>query len=67
MIASTDLPGLSKSSLLYNNKDPKSKSSLRQKPHYSVSTRGQQLWGTHDVYEDELIVDEQVSLLVSYK
>lgn len=70
MIASTDLPGLSKAPLLYDSsgKNGRKQSMLKKsKPHYSVSTTGQQLWGTHDVYVDDVVEDVIVSLVVSYK
>jgi len=67
IIASTELTGLSKSPMLYETQNNNGKKGLRQKAHYSVSTRGQQLWGTHDVYADDFDVDEQVSLIVSRK
>jgi len=66
MIASTELVGLVKSPMIYEKQQARSKTGLRQKPHYSISTAGQQLWGTHDVYEDDLVQDERISLVVSY-
>ena len=64
IIASTDLPGLSKAPILYETTQILRTSNTVQfpKPHYSISTRGQQLWGTHDVYTDDLVQDEAVTL-----
>jgi len=65
MVASTELAGLLKSPMKYE-KDQRI--GLRQKPHYSISTRRpQQLWGTYDVYADDMDVDEEVTLNVSHK
>lgn len=63
IIATTDLPGLSKAPMLYETSQ-----NLRNKHtvHYSISTRGQQLWGTHDVYTDDLVEEEVVALNVSF-
>jgi hypothetical protein len=69
MIASTDLPGLSKAPLVYesNSQNLRSRSILKKsKPHYSISTAGQQLWGTHDVYADDVVENDVVSFDVSY-
>ena len=69
MIASTDLQGLSKSPLVYQSGGStlRGRGNLKQKrPHYSISTEGQKLWGTHDVYADDVVEDEIVSLVVSY-
>ena len=54
------MASLSKSPIMYEMKG--SDGSSHVKPHYSISTNGQQLWGTHDVYADNLAVDEQVEL-----
>ncbi len=76
IIASTDLPGLTKAPILYDDVQQKdvtfANTNLRigntgtLKPHYSISTRGQQLWGTHDVYTDDLYTEEAVTLKISY-
>jgi hypothetical protein len=69
MIASTDLSGLSKAPLIYesNSQNLRSRSILmKSKPHYSISTVGQQLWGTHDVYADDVVENDVVSFNVSY-
>ena len=34
------------------------------KPHYSISTKGELLWGTHDVYSDELVAPEYIHISV---
>ncbi len=68
IIASTDLPGLAKAPILYETTQIRrnSNSVQFQKPHYSISTRGQQLWGTHDVYTDDLVQDEVLTLNISF-
>lgn len=68
IIASTDLPGLSKAPIFYESSQNlrSGKTAILQKPHYSISTRGQQLWGTHDVYADDLVEDEVITLKVSF-
>ena len=70
MIASTDLPSLSKAPLVYESNGPnlRSRNFLKKsKPHYSISTSGQQLWGTHDVYADDVVKNDVISFVVSYK
>jgi len=69
MIASTDLQGLSKTPMVYEKSENlrgKDAALVKQKPHYSISTAGDKLWGTHDVYTDDLITEEVISLAVSY-
>ena len=67
MIASTDLQGLSKSPMIYDRGHLKGGKQSKQKPHYSVSTQGQMLWGTHDVYADDLVNEELISMTVTYE
>jgi len=69
MIASTDLEGLSKAPMVYENENSHNlrRKVKEQKPHYSISTAGEKLWGTHDVYADDLVEDEVVSLVISYE
>jgi len=64
LVASTELAGLSKSRMMYEGDRQKGSD---KRPHYSISVRGQQLWGTHDVYVDYMDVDEEVSLIVSHE
>jgi len=35
-------------------------------PHYSVTTHGDALWGTHDVYADNLASLDRVKLQIHY-
>jgi hypothetical protein len=71
IIASTDLTGVSKAPIFYetsqNIRNRNTAVLPFQKPHYSISTRGQQLWGTHDVYTDDLVETEIVAIKVSFK
>ena len=67
VFATTDMSSLSKSPMVYETKQMGIRSSKQLKPHYSISTRGQQLWGTHDVYSDDRAVDQHGSLTVSHK
>jgi len=68
IVASTDLSGLSKAPMIYESSlNLRSRSTIKQRPHYSISTHGEQLWGTHDVYADDFVEEEVVSLVVSYK
>ncbi|KAL7515526.1 hypothetical protein ACHAXN_013469 [Cyclotella atomus] len=71
VVATTDMNSLSKSPMVYEVKTFDGKGMLRTgetvKPHYSISTRGQELWGTHDVYSDNMAISEHVSLVLSYE
>ena len=40
---------------------------FKEKPDYSVSTRGQQVLATHAFYRDVLVNDTHISLSVNYK
>lgn len=44
----------------------KNANSVKQKPHYSITTQGEKLWGTHDVYADDLVNNARVVLAVTY-
>jgi hypothetical protein len=75
IIASTDLPGLSKVPLAYESGGNtlrgrsirKATRTLKAKrPHYSISNEGERLWGTHDVYADDIVEDEIITLVVSH-
>ncbi len=35
-------------------------------PHYSVTTHGDALWGTHDVYSDDLASPERIRIELHY-
>jgi hypothetical protein len=65
MITITDLSGLSEFPVAYGNQHIGDYKGLRQKPDYSVSARGQQLWGTHAIYGDDLVHDTQIFLSVN--
>jgi hypothetical protein len=68
VVATTDMEGLFKSAMKYETKSTEGKklgTGSKVKPHYSMSTRGEQLWGTHDVYADNLVSDEHVSLVLN--
>jgi hypothetical protein len=69
VVATTDMDRLSKSPMIYEVKAFDGKGMVRTgkkiKPHYSISTRGQQLWGTHDVYSNDMAISEHISLVVS--
>ena len=73
MIASTDLPGLSKVPLAYEsggntlrgrNIQKATRALKANRPHYSISTKGQKLWGTEHVYADNIVVDEIITLVM---
>jgi len=70
VVATTDMPSLSKSPMTYEMKisgvrgKAEVKVDRKVKPHYSISTKGEQLWGTHDVYSDELVVPEYIQISV---
>jgi hypothetical protein len=36
-------------------------------PHYSVTNQGDALWGTHDVYADNLASPDRVKLQINYE
>ena len=65
------MSSLSKSPMVYETANSDSGKAVRAgkkvKPHYSISTQGQQLWGTHDVYSDNLVVNQHVSLVMTYE
>lgn len=72
MIASTDLQGLSKSPMVYDSSAPQNlrrgkEKEVKQNPHYSTTSWGMHtLWGIHNVYADDLVDDETVSLSISH-
>ena len=54
--------------MIYDKGNLRSRNVLvEKKPHYSISTAGQMLWGTHDVYKDDLTANDQVSITVTYE
>jgi len=69
IVASTDVPGLSgkpMSSRRVVGKEGSVRKKKKVKPHYSVTNGGQKLWGTHDVYADDLVDEEHITLVVSH-
>ncbi|KAL7500322.1 hypothetical protein ACHAWT_010488 [Skeletonema menzelii] len=70
LFASTDMPGLSKTPLVYENQGGTRNIKKKKKkllPHYSVTNDGDALWGTHDVYADNLASSERVRIEVHYE
>ena len=70
VFASTDMPGLSKAPLVYENRGGTRNIKKKEKkllPHYSVTNQGDALWGTHDVYADNLASAERVRINVLYE
>ncbi|KAL7449973.1 hypothetical protein ACHAWC_004278 [Mediolabrus comicus] len=69
--ASTDMPGLGKAPLVYkeggggNIRSIKKKKKVR--PHYSTCSHGDALWGTHDVYADNLVSPDRVKIHIRYE
>ena len=62
------MSSLSKSPMVYETvRSDDGAAGKKVKPHYSISTQGQQLWGTHDVYSDDLAVNQHVSLVLTYE
>lgn len=77
IVASTDMPNLSKSPLnpVWNDEDDGNgflrkgngeKAKKKEKPHYSSASHGVTIWGTHGVYADDLVSNEMITLEVSY-
>ena len=69
--ASTDMPGLGKAPLVYKEGGGGSIRSIKKKkkvrPHYSTCSHGDALWGTHDVYADNLVSPERVKIHIRYE
>lgn len=69
--ASTDMPGLSKAPLVYEKRrGARSVNKNKEKkllPHYSVTTHGDALWGTHDVYADAIARSDRVKMQIHYE
>jgi hypothetical protein len=68
--ASTDLPGLSKAPVVYEDRGGMRRSKKKKKkllPHYSVTNDGEALWGTHDVYADDLASPDRVKMQIHYE
>ena len=64
------MPGLSKAPLVYENHGGIRKSKKKEKkilPHYSVTNHGDALWGTHDVYADNLASADRIQLHLEYE
>ncbi len=68
--ASTDMPGLGKAPLVYKEGGGGSIRSTKKKkvrPHYSTCSHGDALWGTHDVYADNLVSPDRVKIHIRYE
>lgn len=71
VVASTELPGLVKKARIPANptEGEKRRQVLRKKPlpHYSTSARGTTVWGSKNIYKDDLVTNERLRLLVHYE
>lgn len=63
LVASTDMPGLSKLPLSTSGSIRKSQG----RKHYSLAAMGSWLWGTRDIYNNMNVSNEYVNLQVSVK
>ena len=64
------MPGLSKAPLIYDSRGGMRNSKKKERkllPHYSVTNHGDALWGTHDVYADDLASSEKIRMEVHYE
>lgn len=70
VVASTELPGLVKKarSPMNPTEGEKRRQVLRKKPkpHYSASARGTFVWGSRNIYKDDLVTNERLQLNVHY-
>ena len=62
VFGSTEIEGLSKDRI----KAPSNKSNLTMKPHYSSSGKGFWLWGTKDVYRDNMVSTLKLNLHANF-
>jgi len=71
VVASTELPGLIKNARLPRNptEGEKRRQVLRKKPlpHYSTSARGTFVWGSRNIYKDDLVSNERLEFNVQYE
>ena len=63
LVASTDMPGLSKLPLSTSGSIRKSQG----RKHYSLAGKGSWLWGTRDIYNNMNVSNEYINLKVSVK
>ena len=71
ILASTDLPGVTKESRELSNP---TRGEIRRRqqrrgplPHYSEAAKGEFVWGMHNVYHDNLVNNEVLKFEVEYK
>jgi hypothetical protein len=71
VVASTELPGLVKKARIPANptEGEKRRQALRKKPlpHYSAAARGTTVWGSKNIYKDDLVTNERLRFLVRYE
>lgn len=71
IVASTDLPGVSKEpreDAYLKRRDERTQKVRRQVlPHYSSTASGHAVWGTHNVYIDDLVINEEIRLAHSVR
>jgi hypothetical protein len=71
VVASTELPGLVKKARNPANptEGEKRRQVLRKKPlpHYSTSARGTTVWGSKNIYKDDLVTNERLHFHVHYE
>jgi hypothetical protein len=70
MLASTDLPGVTKepreAAGYLPEKNKEARKVRRKVAHYSSTALGGPIWGAHNVYEDDLVDPEEIRLVVSF-
>eukprot|EP00557_Chaetoceros_sp_GSL56_P006199 CAMPEP_0176495442 /NCGR_PEP_ID=MMETSP0200_2-20121128/10653_1 /TAXON_ID=947934 /ORGANISM="Chaetoceros sp., Strain GSL56" /LENGTH=797 /DNA_ID=CAMNT_0017893309 /DNA_START=72 /DNA_END=2465 /DNA_ORIENTATION=- len=62
IFASTDMDGLSKQRI----RSPSDHTYVKSKPHYSSSGKGFWLWGSRDVYRDNMVSTKKVKIHAQY-
>jgi hypothetical protein len=71
IVASTELPGLEKKARKPANptEGEKRRQVLRKKPlpHYSSSGKGTPVWGSRNIYKDDLVTNERLQFHVRYE
>mmetsp|Transcript_24721 Transcript_24721/g.36900 ORF Transcript_24721/g.36900 Transcript_24721/m.36900 type:complete len:172 (-) Transcript_24721:1209-1724(-) len=68
VVATTDMPGLSKNPAHGDLQHEKEKEVPRNtRLHYSVAAHGQMVWGSKHVYEDQLVREDQYVFDLHYK
>lgn len=69
MLASTDLPGVTKEpreAAGYLPKNKEARKVRRKVAHYSSTALGGPIWGGHNVYEDDMVDPEEIRFAVSF-